>query len=99
MAADYLYASGLVIYLVNFAIGWLLYFKIISMNKSTHQVFYSLIIINLILLLVSLQFFSTRFLLVLASLVLMFVLPFGKKGGVYHIIVSTAGLVCYIAAW
>ena len=98
MAVEYLYASGLVIYLVNYAVGWLLYFKVISMNKSTHQVFYSLIIINLILLLVSLQFFSNRFLLVLASLVLMFILPFGKKGGVNHIIVSTAGILCYIAA-
>ena len=99
MAAEYFYISGLIIYLVNYIIGWLLYFKIISMNKSTHQVFYSLIIINLILLLVSLQFFSTRFLLVLVSLVLMFVLPFGKKGGVYHIMVSTVGVLCYIAAW
>ena len=99
MAADYLFISGLVIYLVNYTIGWLLYFKVISMKKSTHQVFYSLIIINIILLLVSLQFFSIRFFLVLASLVLMFVLPFGKKGGVYHRIVSTAGVLCYIAAW
>ncbi len=98
MASDYLYVSGLVIYLVNYAIGWLLYFKVISMNKSTHQVFYSLIIINLILLLVSLQLFSTGFLLVLASLILMFVLPFGKKGGVYHIMVSTAGVLVYIVA-
>jgi hypothetical protein len=98
MAAEYLYASGLVIYLVNYTIGWLLYFKIISMNKSTHQVFYSLIIINIILLLVSLQFFSIRFFLVLASLIFMFILPIGKKGGVYHRIVSTAGILCYIIA-
>jgi hypothetical protein len=99
MAVEYLYVSGLVIYLVNYAVGWLLYFKVISMKKLTHQIFYTLIILNLLLILLSVQFFSTRFFLVIASLILMFILPLSKKGGVYHRIISTAGLLCYIAAW
>jgi hypothetical protein len=99
MAADYLFWSGLLIYLVNYSIGWLLYFKIISMTKRTHQIFYSLIIINLLLLLVFVQFFSTRFFLVLASLLFMLILPLGKKGGVYHRVVSTVGLLCFLGGW
>jgi hypothetical protein len=99
MAADYLYWSGLLIYLVNYAIGWLLYFKIITMKKRTHQIIYSLIIINLLLLLFFMQFFSARFFLVLASLVFMLILPLGRKGGMYHRIVSTAGLVCFVGGW
>ena len=99
MIRNYLYWSGLLIYAVNYSIGWLLYFKFISMTKRTHQVFYSLIIINLILLLFFIQFLSLRFFLTLASLVLMLILPLGKKGGMYHRIVSTAGLMCYIGAW
>jgi hypothetical protein len=99
MAAEYLYWSGLLIYAVNYAIGWLLYFRIISMRKKTHQIFFSLIIINLIALLFFLQFFSARFFIVLTSLVCMLILPLGRNGGMYHRIVSTVGLLCFVGGW
>ncbi len=99
MAAEYLYWSGLIVYAVNYLIGWLLYFHVISMNKRTHQIFYSLIIINLIVLLFFIQFLSVRFFLVLASLVLMLILPMGRKGGIFHRVGSTVGLICYALAW
>ena len=87
--------SGLIIYIVNYTIGWLLYFKIISMKKGMHQVFYSAIILNLFLLLFYLKFLSVDFFLDSASLGAMIALPFGRKGGVYHRIVSSVGVGLY----
>jgi hypothetical protein len=88
--------SGLIIYVVNYAIGWLLYFKIITMKKQTHQIFYTAILLNLFLLLFYLKFLSGDFLLNSASLAAMIVLPLGQKGGVYHRIVSSVGLGLYL---
>lgn len=88
--------SGLIVYIVNYAIGWLLYFKIISMKKRTHQVFYSAILLNLFLLLFYLKFLSVNLFLNSASLAAMIALPLGKKGGVYHRIVSSVGLGLYV---
>jgi hypothetical protein len=89
--------SGSVIYIVKYIIGWLLYFKNISMTKRTHQVFFAAIIINLSLLVFFLQFLSPGFFLCAASLTAMLILPFGRKGGVYHRVISTAGLLLYSA--
>jgi hypothetical protein len=88
--------SGLVIYVINYTIGWLLHFKIITMTKRTHQDFFASIIVNLLALLFYLNFMSPEFILCLSSLLMMLVLPFGIKGGVYHRIVSTAGLILYL---
>lgn len=97
MILKILLVSGLIIYSINYIIGWLLFFKIISMSKKTHQVFFALIIINLAVLLFYLNFLSMNFILCLASLVMMIILPFGKKGGVYHRVTSSAGLLLYIS--
>jgi|SRR4029453_611768 len=92
-----LLVSGLIIYSVNYVIGWLLYFKKITMTKRTHQVFFASIIINLIILLFFLQFLSREFFLCTSSLAAMLILPLGKKGGVYHRITASAGLLLYVA--
>jgi hypothetical protein len=88
--------SGLLIYTTNYIIGWGLYFKKITMTKRTHQFFFAGIIVNLILLLFFIPFLSQNFFICLASLAAMFVLPLGRKGGVYHRAVSTLGLMLYI---
>ena len=87
---------GIIIYLVNYAIGWLLHFKIISMSKKTHQIFFASIIINLLLILFFIKFLSLNFFVCIASLSMMIILPFGRKGGKYHILISSAGLLLYI---
>ena len=94
-----LLASGIVIYFVNYAIGWLLYFKIITMTKRTHQIFFAAIIVNLVFLLFLLKFFSAEFILCLCSLATMLILPLGRKGGAYHRIISTIGFLIYITLY
>lgn len=87
--------SGLIIYVTNYSIGWMLYYKKISMQKKTHQIFFAAIIINLALLLFYLKFLSPPFIICSASLLAMSILPIGRKGGLYHIIVSSLGLCLY----
>jgi hypothetical protein len=93
-----LIVTGLVVYGANYTIGWLLNFKVISISKRTHQIFFALIIANLILLLFFLRFLSLEFIMCFASLVSMLILPFGKKGGAYHIMTASLGLSTYLAA-
>lgn len=89
--------SGLIWYALNYIIGWLLYFKRIRMTKRMHQLLYGLIIVHLILLLYLTYPVMPAFVFVIISLVFMAFLPMGRKGGVYHIVVSSAGLAAYIA--
>jgi len=96
MIPDLLLITGLVLYITNYIIGFLLYFKKITMSKRTHQFFYVSIIINLIALLFFFKLFEHDFNHCSASLLMMLILPFGKKGGSYHIIVSTLGLLFYL---
>jgi len=93
---EILLITGLIIYIINYAIGWLLHFKIISMTKRTHQIFFAAIIVNLFVLLFYLDFLSAGFILCSLSLAMMLVLPFGKKGGIYHRIVSSTGFLFYL---
>lgn len=85
--------TGLIIYIINYLIGWLLYFKIISMKKQTHQIFFAAIII---LLLINIFFLEGKQIyFCFASLMCMIALPFGRKGGLYHQALSSAGLILY----
>ena len=88
--------SGLILYCVNYLTGWLLHFKVISITKLTHQVIYILLIANLVILLFFLKFLSGIFLFFMLSLIFLLALPLGRKGGVYHRAVSSAGLLVYI---
>jgi hypothetical protein len=88
--------GGLVMYAVNYAVGWMLHFQIITMTKRVHQVIFGLLIITLTALLPSIEFLTQGFYLCALSLMMMLILPIGKKGGMYHRIVSTAGFVLYL---
>lgn len=66
------------------------------MTKRTHQILFAGIIVNLALLLLFLNFLSREFFLCSSSLAMMVILPFGIKGGIYHRIVSTMGIVLYV---
>ncbi|MCI0449228.1 MAG: hypothetical protein L0Y79_05485 [Chlorobi bacterium] len=66
------------------------------MTKRTHQIFFAAIIVNLFGLLFYLDFLSAGFILCSISLAMMLVLPFGKKGGIYHRIVSSTGILIYL---
>ena len=88
--------TGAILYSLNYLIGWLLRGRKITMTKQAHQFLFALLNINLVTNLLFLQFFSASFFLCAASLVMMLILPLGKKGSLYHIVVSTAGLLFYI---
>ena len=88
--------TGAILYSLNYLIGWLLRGRKITMTKQAHQFLFALLIINLVTNLLFLQFFSASFFLCAASLVMMLILPLGKKGSLYHIVVSSAGLFFYI---
>lgn len=86
----------LIIYSTNYVIGWSLFFKLISINKRTHQILFAAIIINLVLIIFFLKPFTLEFILCLVSLSMMIILPFGKKGDLFHKVISSTGFVLYI---
>jgi hypothetical protein len=88
--------SGLVLYCVNYLTGWLLHFNVITLTKLTHQVIYILLLANMVLLLYSLDFLSNKFLLYTFSFIFLLALPLGRKGGKYHILVSSIGLLLFL---
>ncbi|MBX7044501.1 MAG: hypothetical protein K1X86_01585 [Ignavibacteria bacterium] len=88
--------SALSLYIINYLVGWLLYIKVIMMKKITHQILYALIIINLAALFFFAELTLFGKMVILFSLFFMAMLPLGKKGGVYHIITSTLGLIFYL---
>jgi hypothetical protein len=47
------------------------------------------------LILIFIPVFSKAFFVCSASLAMMLILPFGKKGGIYHRVVSSTGLFLY----
>jgi len=65
------------------------------MKRQTHQIFFVAIILNLLLVLLLVQLNSVSKILCILSLAAMVILPFGKKGGAYHIIVGSCGLILY----
>jgi hypothetical protein len=78
--------------------GWLLHYKIIKLTRLPHQVMFSLLLLNLAVLLFVAGFLSFNFILYFTVLLLLLLLPFGKKGGKYHIIISSAAMIVYIFA-
>lgn len=88
--------AGLILYSVNYAIGWMLLSRKLLITKRSHQAIYS----ALIAVLAVNAYFSlgdiTGLGLILTSLAMMLILPLGIKGGYYHRIVSSLGLILYI---
>lgn len=83
-------------YVINYAIGWMLYAGKIRMRKRQHQLLYVSVIVLLVALLPFVSDESGSLVLVSFSLLMMAILPFGKKGGRYHIAVSSSGLLAYL---
>lgn len=88
--------SGLVIFIYNYLIGWLLYFKKINISKIHHQVIYFLLIVNIAALLFFLNFLSNKFLLYSLSLLILFLIPAGIKGGVFHRVTSSMAFLIFL---
>jgi len=88
--------TGLVLFIINYSIGWSLHYGTIHIRKFTHQLIFSLILINLALLLFFLKAFSSEFFICSVSFILLLILPLGKKGGIYHRIISSLSLVMYM---
>ncbi len=88
--------SGVLVYLINYLIGWALHYRKISMKKITHQAIFIAIILNLTMILFYLPLLSAQFILCLTSLLTMLALPFGKKGGIYHRITASLGIALYV---
>lgn len=87
---------GLVFYAVNYISGWLLHFKLISMTRLMHKILFAGILIILVLVTYFQQLFSPEFILAFSSLITLLALPFGRKGGNYHIITGSIGIALYI---
>lgn len=88
--------AGLLLYVVNYVVGWMLYAGKIRMRKKQHQLLYVSVIVLLIALIPFVNDESGALILVSFSIMMMAILPFGKKGSMYHISVSTAGLLTYV---
>jgi hypothetical protein len=87
--------TGAVLYSLNYLIGWLLLRRKITMTKQAHQFLFVFLIINLVTNIIFLKWLSAAFFLCSSSLVMMLILPLGRKGSFYHIAVSSAGLIIY----
>jgi len=87
--------AGLVLYIINYLTGWLVYLKVFKLSKPKHIVLFALLLIALFALLVNLNFLSNKFLFYSASFLFMLILPAGSKGGKYHIVLSSAGILIY----
>lgn len=87
--------TGAILYSLNYLIGWLLRSRKITLTKQAHQFLFAFLIINLVTNVIFLKWLSAGFFLCAASLVMMLILPLGRKGSLYHIAVSTSGLVIY----
>ncbi|MBL8016482.1 MAG: hypothetical protein JNK43_04365 [Ignavibacteria bacterium] len=87
--------TGAILYSLNYLIGWLLRSRKITMTKQAHQFLFAFLIINLVTNHIFLKWLSAAFFLCSASLVMMLILPLGRKGSLYHIAVSSAGLIIY----
>jgi len=66
------------------------------MTKRTHEIFFAAIILNLVLILILVNLTSLEIFFCSCSLLAMIVLPLGRKGGTYHKIVSTSGLILFL---
>lgn len=93
---SFLLITGLVLYLINYSIGWALVSGKVFISVRTHQIIYSLLIINVFFAMFFVDLFSTGFTFGVVSLLMLLILPFGKKGGTYHKVVSTLGFLSYL---
>lgn len=93
---SFLLITGLVLYLINYSIGWALASGKVFISVRTHQIIYSLLIINVFFAMFFVDLFSTGFTFGVVSLLMLLILPFGKKGGTYHKVVSTLGFLSYL---
>ena len=92
---EFLLYAGAVFYFVNYITGWLLFLGKLRMGKLQHQILFASIIMILIILVPLMYGSGTAFVMLLISLSMMVLLPIGKKGGAYHIIASTIGLLSF----
>jgi len=92
-----LFITGLLFYAINYITGILLYFQKIYLPKKLHQLMFAVVIINLVLILIFEELSSLNFIICSLSLLSMLILPFGKKGGKFHILISSTGLLLYTA--
>jgi hypothetical protein len=88
--------TGLILYTLNYSIGWALASEKLSIQVRTHQIIYSLLIINVFFAMFFVDLFSTGFVFGVISLLMLLILPFGKKGGTYHKVISTVGFLSYL---
>ncbi|HRE11920.1 MAG TPA: hypothetical protein PK605_03930 [Ignavibacteria bacterium] len=88
--------TGILLFIYNYMIGWIAGLKLANISKLHHQAAYILLIINLLFLLYLLNFLSNKFLLYFLSLLLLLILSYGTKGGVFHKVVSTSAILVYV---
>lgn len=82
-------------YIVNYSVGLYLYISKNKLPKPMHQILFSSLIILLILIPVFSELTNVSMIFITLSLLCMLLLPLGKKGNQYHIVVSTLGILFY----
>jgi hypothetical protein len=87
--------SGAAVYLINYIIGWLLKLEVLTLTRKFHRIIFSVLLLNLTVLLFYVNFHEANSFMLITSIFLLLLLPFGKKGGVFHILLSTAGIFIY----
>lgn len=88
--------TGLILFCINYLTGWLLYFKVLKLSKVIHTIMFFILAAALFILIIDLNFLSNKFLLYSVSFLLILILPAGRKGGLFHIGVSSAGIIIYV---
>ena len=93
--SDLFLLVGLIFYVVNYSVGLILFFDKFKVAKPVHKVLFSALIISLVLIMFLSELSALSMILTGVSLLCMLLLPLGNKGGLYHIILSTLGIIIF----
>jgi hypothetical protein len=91
-----LITTGLILFCINYIIGWLLKFKVIKISAGTHRIIFFLLMANLVLVLLNVDFPTNKFLLYAASLLCLALIPLNINADKYHITVSTISMTIFV---
>lgn len=86
--------SAIIITLYIFSY-WYQFFRKTSSASVINKILYILLILNLLLLIFSLNFLSNKFILYLISLLLFLLLPVSKKSLKFQTIISTLAVIVF----
>lgn len=93
--SDILLLVGLILYVVNYSVGLILFFDKFKVAEPVHKVLFTTLIISLVFVMILSELSTLSMFLTGVSMLCMLLLPLGSKGGLYHIILSTLGIIIF----